>query len=70
PGEAERTVTGIFPQGGRRARIVAVRSTGADGSARIALTGGLEGVLELAPDGTLLRVTLPALQLEAERQQP
>jgi hypothetical protein len=70
PGEAERTVTGIFPQSGRRVRIVAVRSTGEDGSTRIALSGGLEGVLDLAPDGTLHRVTLPALRLEAERQEP
>jgi len=69
-GEPERTVTGVFPQGGRRVRIIAVRSNGTDGTARITLTGGLEGVLDLAPDGTLLRVALPGLQLEAARLPP
>jgi hypothetical protein len=69
-GEPERSLTAIYPQGGRRVRIVATRSAGGDGGARITLSGGLDGVLELAPDGTLLRAALPGLKLEAERQAP
>lgn len=70
PGKTERTVMALFLQGNRRVRIVAVRSTEVDGSTRITLSGGLEGVLLLAPDGTLRRVSLPAFGLEAERRDP
>jgi hypothetical protein len=70
PGETERSYTAVYPDGNRRVRVLAMRSTEADGSARIAFSGGLEGVLILAPDGTIRRVSLPGLRLEAERQLP
>jgi len=70
PGETERSFTVVFPQGNRRLRVVVTRSFEADGSARVAISGGLEGILILAPDGTIRRVSLPTLRLEAERQKP
>jgi len=70
PGEMERTFMAVYPQGNRRVRVVAKRSTQEDGSTRVTLSGGVEGSLLLAPDGTIRRVSLPSLRLEAERQEP
>ena len=70
PGETERTSTAVYPQGNRRVRVVAIRATEPDSSVRVTLSGGLEGILILAPDGTLRRASLPGLRLEAERQKP
>ena len=69
-GEAERTYTGVYPQGNRRVRIHSARATEADSSIRVTLSGGVEGLLILAPGGTIRRASLPGLGLEAERQKP
>ena len=70
PGETERSYTAVYPEGNRRGRVLATRSTEVDGTVRITFSGGLEGVLILAPDGTIRRASLPGLRLEAERQLP
>jgi len=70
PGETERRSMAIYPQGNRRVRVLATRSIDSDGSVRVTLSGGLEGVLILTPEGTIRRASLPGLRLEAERQEP
>lgn len=64
------TLTGVYPQGNRRAPFVARRSIGEDGSVLIQLSGEVEAELRLGPDGHLRRATLPRLGLVAERRPP
>lgn len=63
-----RTVTALFPESGRRISFRVQRLAGPDqrGSV-IRMTGMLEGEMHLGNDGELLRILLPALQLEAHR---
>jgi len=67
--DAGRPVTAVFPLTGRRISFTAQRlPTAPAGGALIRLAGGLEGELVLGNRGELLRISLPALGLEAVRK--
>lgn len=67
--EAGRTLTAVFPQTLRRVAFTAQRLPSPEpGGALIRLSGGLEGDLELGGAGELVRISLPALGLEATRK--
>jgi hypothetical protein len=67
--DAGRTLTAVIPQSGRRVSFGVRRLPSADaGGTLIRLSGGLEGEIALGNRGELLRITLPALGLEAIRK--
>jgi hypothetical protein len=63
-----RVITALFPESGRRISFRVQRLGGGDqrGSV-IRMSGMLEGEMHLGNDGEVLRILLPALQLEAHR---
>ncbi len=63
-----RTVAALFPESGRRIsfRVERLNKPGQGGSL-IRLSGMLEGEIHLDDDGKVVRISLPALQLQAYR---
>lgn len=63
-----RSVSALYPESGRRISFVVARrpATGQRGEV-IHLSGGLEGEIQLGNGGEILRISLPALKLEAHR---
>jgi hypothetical protein len=70
PADTLGRVTAVFPQGARRVAVEVVRARAPDGTTTVTLSGGVDASLTLAADGALLRASIPALGLEAERQSP
>jgi hypothetical protein len=68
--ETGRPLTAVLPQGERRLSFSAQRLASAEaGGTLIRLSGGIEGEIALGNRGEVLRITLPALGLEALRKQ-
>ncbi len=64
-----RELTAVLPQTVRRLSFTAQRIAGSLPDASIVrLSGGLQGDIELGPHGEVLRISLPALGLEAVRK--
>lgn len=64
-----RTLKGLFPESGRRVSFQVERRAAASGSGiQIRLLGDLEGEILLGADDEVLRISLPALGLEARRE--
>lgn len=67
--ESGRSITAVFPLTTRRVEATAkVQQSASTGGTLIRLSGGLEGEIALGNRGELLRITLPALGLEAVRK--
>jgi hypothetical protein len=66
--ETGRPVTAVFPQGVRRISVTAQRQPSAGAGTLVRLSGGIEGEIVLGNRGELLRISLPALGLEAVRK--
>ncbi len=67
--ESGRELTTVIPQGVRRLAVTAQRRRPAPGGGTILrLSGGIEGEVALGNRGELLRISLPALGLEAVRK--
>ena len=63
-GATPRTVKLLYPESGRRGQVRLDRQAG-PGSTLIRLSGALEGEIEVGRGGEVLRISLPALGLEA-----
>lgn len=63
-----RSISALYPESGRRISIFVARrpATGKGGDV-IRLSGDLEGEIQLGNGGEVLRISLPALRLEAHR---
>ena len=67
--EAGRTLTVVVPQDVRRLAVTAQRQRASQaGGTILRLSGGIEGEVALGNRGELLRISLPALGLEAVRK--
>jgi hypothetical protein len=67
--DSGRTLTAVFPHGGRRVSFSIQRLPAAEsGGTLLRLSGGLEGEIAIGNRGELLRITLPAQGLEALRK--
>ena len=67
--ESGRSITAVFPLTARRVQATAkVQPSTSAGGTLIRLSGGLEGEIALGNRGELLRISLPALGLEAVRK--
>ncbi len=67
--EQGRSLTAVLLQTARRTSFTAQRVTdSAAGTSVVHLSGGLDGDIKLGPRGELLRITIPALGLEAIRK--
>ena len=67
--EGGRPLTAVLPHSGRRVSFTLRRLPSAEaGGSVIRMSGGLEGEIALGNRGELLRITLPALGLEATRK--
>ena len=66
--EAGRTLNAVLPLEGRRLSFTAQRLPAQAGGTLIRLSGGVEGEIALGNRGELLRISLPALGLEAVRK--
>jgi hypothetical protein len=64
-----RLLTAVLPQAVRRISFTAQRQPSKEpGGSLVRLSGGLEGVIELGRAGELIRVSLPAIGLDATRR--
>lgn len=67
--ESGRALTAVFPQGVRRLPVTAQRQRSSQaGGTILRLSGGVEGEIALGNRGEVLRISLPALGLEAVRK--
>ncbi len=67
--EHPRTLSAIFPLTGRRVAIHVRRSASPAGGSQVDIEGGVVASILLGNRGELLRISLPALGMEASRRQ-
>jgi hypothetical protein len=68
PSDSGHPQVAVIPQSGRRLSFTVRRLASPSGGTLIRFSGGLEGEMALGNRGELLRISLPALGLEASRK--